>query len=160
MMGTATSSLCPRSSVACPPRLKMPTLYPVLPRLRVGIPPTAGASFASAELAPVAPCARTNVGMVAAPSTAAPPTFRKLRRSEDFRDSDLRMDSFVSEAGRIAKSRRFYSSAKSLETRMAPEGRSHFASEVVRKKRLSLSQLSAGYRPRKFPARYLPACRQ
>src|SRR5215831_2771415 len=37
MIGTATSSLCAFSTAACPPRLKMPTLYPVLPRLRVGM---------------------------------------------------------------------------------------------------------------------------
>src|SRR5208282_1152925 len=37
MIGTAESSLCAFSSAACPPRLKMPTLYPVFPRFRVGM---------------------------------------------------------------------------------------------------------------------------
>src|SRR5271163_1329360 len=37
MMGTAIASLLAFSSAAWPPRLKMPTLYPVFPRLRVGI---------------------------------------------------------------------------------------------------------------------------
>src|SRR5579872_2697588 len=37
MMGTATAALFGFSSAPCPPTLKMPTLYPVRPRLRVGM---------------------------------------------------------------------------------------------------------------------------
>ena len=63
MIGTAMSSLCARSSDACPPRLKMPTLYPVLPRLRVGIG-SRRAEHRSAHALPLL----TNLGSAAVPT--------------------------------------------------------------------------------------------
>src|SRR5579872_3689685 len=78
MMGTAMSSLWARSSEACPPRLKMPTLYPVLPRLRVGMASRCGDSL----MAAVAAAAGT-FGSAAEPITAAvirPLDLRNARR--------------------------------------------------------------------------------
>src|SRR5580704_13095017 len=81
-MGTATSKLSAFSSAAWPPRLKMATLYPVLPRLRVGMAASvlafegsganeAPAGFASAEL------------LDKRPAATAPPALRKSRRPEE-----------------------------------------------------------------------------
>ena len=47
MIGTATASLFQRSRAACPPRPKMLTRRPVLPKLRVGM--AAFATFAAAD---------------------------------------------------------------------------------------------------------------
>src|ERR1700682_5860431 len=80
MIGTATSKLFPRSSAACPPRLKIPTLYPVLPRLRVGIAACVLEFTGSAGIV----AAATGAAMalcVSKPAATAPPVFRKLRRS-------------------------------------------------------------------------------
>src|SRR5579864_3057311 len=82
MIGTATASLCGFSSAAWPPKLKIPTLYPVFPRFRVGM------EFVVAELngrepAAVAACPRATSGSAAEPSAAAvtsPPVLRNVRR--------------------------------------------------------------------------------
>src|SRR5580698_5022705 len=83
MMGTATASLLALSSAAWPPRLKIPTLYPVLPRFRVGI------AVVVAGLEGCAAWARATSGSAAEPSAAAvmrPPALRKVRRllGDDF----------------------------------------------------------------------------
>src|SRR5579864_1754146 len=82
MIGTATASLCGFSRAACPPKLKMPTLYPVFPRFRVGM------EFVVAELngrdpAAATACPRATSGIAADPSAAAvtsPPALRNVRR--------------------------------------------------------------------------------
>src|SRR5271165_3352979 len=82
MMGTAASSLCAFSSAACPPRLKMPTLYPVLPRLRVGMAACVlgfagrGGNAAMDGDASAAPL------LVKRAAATAPVALRKLRRPE------------------------------------------------------------------------------
>src|SRR5271165_6425056 len=73
MMGTAASSLCGRSREACPPRLKMPTLYPVLPRLRVGM------ASGRVDSAGAAAAAVDSLGRAAEPRTAAVITPLDLR---------------------------------------------------------------------------------
>src|SRR5215467_7339915 len=79
MIGTALASLFGLSSAACPPKLKMLTLYPVFPRLRVGIRLAVrfelSASDGELDCALVIPATATE------PSTAAPLLFRKRRRS-------------------------------------------------------------------------------
>src|SRR5579871_4821021 len=96
MIGTATSSLCGFSSEAWPPRLKMPTLYPVLPRLRVGIGSGRGVSadFASTV---------GSFGSVTDPKATAvikPLDFRNERRLLwDFSDEGLRMISSNEDEG-------------------------------------------------------------
>src|SRR5579864_2604679 len=79
MIGTAIGSLCGFSSDAWPPKLKMPTLYPVFPRFRVGM------AFVVAELEAreLAACPRATSGSAAEPSAAAvtsPPALRNVRR--------------------------------------------------------------------------------
>src|ERR1700733_8047461 len=94
MMGTAMASLLGLSREAWPPRLKMPTLYPVLPRLRVGI------AFEVAELegkglVAGADWLRAICGTAAELSAAAvmrPPVLRNERRLLDgLSDLDLLM---------------------------------------------------------------------
>src|SRR5579864_9384927 len=80
MMGTAIASLCGFSSDAWPPKLKMPTLYPVFPRFRVGM----ALVVAELEGRELAACPRATSGSAAEPSAAAvinPPAFRNVRRS-------------------------------------------------------------------------------
>ena len=61
MIGTATSKLFGFSSAAWPPRLKMPTLYPVFPKLRVGIAVNVrGLSGSAPSSLPVVACAGIN----------------------------------------------------------------------------------------------------
>src|SRR5664279_1283698 len=76
-MGTATAWLLGRSRAPWPPRLNMPTLYPVSPRLRVGRAGVDGEFCACAGTALVcwalAACPNS-------PTAAALPTFRKARR--------------------------------------------------------------------------------
>jgi hypothetical protein len=82
MIGTAIASLLALSSEAWPPRLKMPTLYPVFPRLRVGM------AFVVAEFKgrgrDELDWPRATRGRAAEPSAAAvmrPPAFKNVRRS-------------------------------------------------------------------------------
>src|ERR1035441_7846888 len=94
MIGTATASLLGFSREACPPRLKMPTLNPVLPRFRVGIALVVAELLGSGrETGLDWPRARS--GRAAEPSAAAvmrPPALRKDRRLlDDFCDFDLLM---------------------------------------------------------------------
>src|SRR5580704_10508542 len=86
MIGTAMASLLTFSSAAWPPRLKMPTLYPVFPRFRVGM------EFAAAEFGDEGLDGREFEAFESAlatsarevdPRTAAvsrPPALRKSRR--------------------------------------------------------------------------------
>src|ERR1700691_5682954 len=82
MTGIALASLLAFSSAAWPPRLKMPTLYPVLPRFRVGMESEVAAlEGRPLEAGPGRPLATS--GSVAEPRTAAvmmPPAFREARR--------------------------------------------------------------------------------
>src|SRR5271156_2868633 len=81
-MGTATASLLAFSSAAWPPRLKMPTLYPVFPRFRVGMASDVAAFAGSALKAGPGRLLATS-GSAAEPSAAAvmiPPALRKARR--------------------------------------------------------------------------------
>src|SRR4051794_41779366 len=78
MMGTAVSKLLAFSRAAWPPSEKMPTLYPVRPRLRVGMAfmVTGLEGSAGSDLLGVT----ANAVGVSSAAVAAPPTFRKLRR--------------------------------------------------------------------------------
>src|SRR3954447_19073754 len=78
MMGTALSKLFGFSSAAWPPSEKTPTLYPVRPRLRVGMAfmVTGLEGSAGSDLLEVT----ANAVGVSSAAVAAPPTFRKLRR--------------------------------------------------------------------------------
>src|ERR1700760_2559866 len=84
MIGTATSKLSGFSSAACPPRLKIPTLYPVLPRLRVGIAAIVRGFAGIGPSVVVAPRAGTTP-WESNPAATAPPVFRKVRRSAERR---------------------------------------------------------------------------
>src|SRR5215467_15143137 len=79
MIGTALASLFGFSRAACPPKLKRPTLYPVFPRLRVGI--RWGVRLELSASAGAADCALLSRGIATEPKSAAPLIFRKLRRS-------------------------------------------------------------------------------
>src|SRR5277367_2147448 len=82
MMGTAFVSLLGFSSAAWPPRLKIPTLYPVLPRLRVGMASEV-AEFEGRGLDAGPDWPVTTSGRAAEPRAAAvmiPPALRKVRR--------------------------------------------------------------------------------
>src|SRR5271157_448294 len=83
MMGTATASLSARSSAAWPPRLKIPTRYPVLPRLRVGMA-FGVAGFEGSDGSVVAEAGMADCAM--RPAVTAVPVLRKSRRLvESFR---------------------------------------------------------------------------
>src|ERR1700761_411924 len=84
MIGTATSKLSGFSSAACPPRLKIPTLYPVFPRLRVGIAAIVRGFAGIGPSVVVAPRAGTTP-WESNPAATAPPVFRKVRRSAERR---------------------------------------------------------------------------
>src|ERR1700722_576357 len=92
MTEPAAASLFAFSSAACPPRLNIPTLYPVLPRFRVGIASkVAGLYGRLLDCGFAMECALATSGRAADPRTAAvamPPVFRKVRRLLD----DLRAD--------------------------------------------------------------------
>src|SRR5580658_6615437 len=93
MMGTALASLLAFSKAAWPPRLKMPTLYPVFPRFRVGMESEVEA-LEGRGLGTRAGCAPAISGRAAEPSAAAvmiPPALRKARRLlfDDLPDDDL-----------------------------------------------------------------------
>src|SRR5271169_5608325 len=82
MMATAWASLLDLSIAAWPPRLKMPTLYPVFPRFRVGMESEV-AEFEGRAREGWADWPRTTSGRAADPSAAAvmiPPALRKVRR--------------------------------------------------------------------------------
>src|SRR5271167_217807 len=91
MMGTAIASLLGFSREAWPPRLKMPTLYPVFPRFRVGIASVV-AELKGKDLAAAAAWPRATWGRAAEPSAAAvtrPPVLRNSRRLRLDELSDL-----------------------------------------------------------------------
>src|SRR5580700_287428 len=82
MIGTALASLFGFSTAAWPPRLKMPTLYPVFPRLRVGMESEV-AEFEGRGREGWADWPCTTSGRAADPIAAAvmiPPALRKARR--------------------------------------------------------------------------------
>src|SRR5271163_5365703 len=95
MMGTALASLLAFSIADWPPRLKIPTLYPVFPRFRVGMESEV-AALAGRGCEGCAGWPLTTSGRAAEPSAAAvmiPPAFRKVRRLllEEMVDLDLLM---------------------------------------------------------------------
>src|ERR1700733_1429500 len=82
MTATAAASLLAFSRAAWPPRLNMPTLYPVFPRLRVGMERVL-AEFDGRGCDDCSDWPRARSGRAAEPKTAAvtrPPVLRKLRR--------------------------------------------------------------------------------
>ena len=115
MMGTAVSSLCPRSSAACPPRLKMPTLYPGLAQVARGHQAGRGTRGAVACcVAAETPCA-TTAGIATLPSTAAPLTWRKVRRllEVDSEDGRLVIEPSEAKSRTLPQTTPFYSLGRS-----------------------------------------------
>src|SRR5271165_1881388 len=95
MMGTAAASLSGRSSAAWPPRLKIPTRYPVLPRLRVGM--AFGVAGFEGSVGSVA-AAAGRAACATRPAVIAPLVFRKSRRLVGIRSE---LDSpFIEPSGR------------------------------------------------------------
>src|ERR1019366_4779337 len=92
MMGTAASKLFGLSMAACPPRLKMPTLYPVFPRLRVGM--DASVLEFAGRAGSVAAARAGIVTWVRRPAAMAPLVLRKFRRSTEEEDREEK-DSFM-----------------------------------------------------------------
>src|SRR5215472_19353022 len=83
IIGTAMSKLFGFSSAAWPPKLKMPTLYPVLPRLRVGIADSVLGFQGRGENDKGVCCFAANAAPLASnPAATALDVLRKLRRSE------------------------------------------------------------------------------
>src|SRR5580698_10176369 len=99
MTGMATASLLAFSSAACPPRLKMPTLYPVFPRFRVGMEPKI-AGFERAGFGGAGDWPPATLGSAAEPSAAAvmmPPALRNCRRLFFDCSSDLTLRTMASD---------------------------------------------------------------
>src|SRR5665213_2933697 len=80
MIGTATSKLFAFSRAACPPRLNRPTLYPVLPRFRVGIADCVFGLTGTSDIAWPTDARAGIAACVSRPAATAPPVFKKLRR--------------------------------------------------------------------------------
>src|SRR5664280_2562557 len=88
MSGTATASLWPRSSAAWPPRPKIATRAPVLPRFRVGI------GLGIVETGRRSAAAALSVGRAAFPITAAAARPLSLRNSRRFGFTGLKASDF------------------------------------------------------------------
>src|SRR5665213_2650737 len=73
MIGTATSKLFAFSRAACPPRLNRPTLYPVLPRFRVGIADCVFGLTGTSDIAWPTDARAGIAACVSRPAATAPP---------------------------------------------------------------------------------------